>query len=189
MRYRGLALFAGVVAALWSAGVRAEPLPRPNVDFVAEGTMTSGKGSHPATVRHGAGKMRVDTEFDGYRSAIYIDLPTHAATVVTERMGQKIALQIDRERASEAVNILDRNARRAGEAKVAGETCAEYEFETAKGRTVRTCITDDGIALRMRDMTRKRVTWEAAHVTRAPQDAALFVVPPDALAVQVPKLR
>jgi hypothetical protein len=85
--------------------------------------------------------------------------------------------------------MLDRDAKRVGEAKVAGETCGEYEFETAKGHTVLTCITSDGIALRTRDVSRNRVVWEAAHVTRAPQNAAQFVIPSDAVPLQIPKLR
>ncbi|TXL73070.1 hypothetical protein FHP25_23020 [Vineibacter terrae] len=190
MRRLGPAPLALLALALPSAGLRAEPLPKPTTDYVAEGTITSGKkGSSPASVRHGAGKLRVDTEVDGKKAAIFIDLEARTATVVSQRLGQKIAMQIDPERAGEAVSMLDRDARRVGEAKIAGETCDEYEFETAKGHTVVTCVTRDGIALRTRDVSRNRVIWEASRVTRGPQDAAQLVVPSDALPLQIPKLR
>ncbi len=187
MRRPGLISLGLIALAMPPHGARAEPLPRPTVDYAAEGTMTSGKGSSPATLRHGAGKLRVDTEVEGNKSSIYVDLAAHKATVVTHRMGQKIAMQVDPERAAEAASMMDRDARRVGEAKVAGESCNEFEFETGKGRTMRTCVTRDGIALRTRDMTRDRVVWEAARVTRAPQNAALFVVPPDAIPLQIRK--
>jgi hypothetical protein len=187
MRRLGFVSLGVIALAMPSMAVRAEPLPRPSVDYAAEGTITSGKGSNPATMRYGGGKMRLDTEVEGNKSSIYIDVATHTATVVTHRMGQKIAMQVDSDRAAETANFIDRDARRVGEAKVAGETCNEYEFETAKGRTMRTCISHDGIALRSRDVTRDRVVWEAARVTRAPQNAALFVVPSDAIPLQIQK--
>jgi len=184
----GFLPFALIALAI-PAAAHAESLPKPTADYVAEGTITSGKGSNPATVRHGAGKIRVDTQVDGKKAAIYVDLTARTATVVSQRMGQKIAMQIDPERASDAVNMLDRDAKRVGEAKIAGETCDEYEFETSKGHTVLICVTHDGIALRTRDVSRNRVVWEASQVTRAPQNAAQFVLPSDAIPLQVPKLR
>jgi len=186
MRRLGSLPFA-VLALAVPAVVHAEPLPKPTADYAAEGTITSGKGSNPATVRHGAGKMRIDTQVDGKKAAIYIDLTARTATVVSQRMGQKIAMQIDPERASDAVNMLDRDAKRVGEAKVAGETCDEYEFETSKGHTVLACVTHDGIALRTRDVSRNRVVWEASSVARAPQNAAQLVLPSDA--IPLPKLK
>ncbi|HKU99273.1 MAG TPA: hypothetical protein VJR58_28540 [Vineibacter sp.] len=178
-----------LVALAVPVGLHAEPLPKPTVDYAAEGTITSGKGSNPATVRHGTGKMRVDTQVDGKKAAIYIDLTARTATVVSQRLGQKIAMQIDPERASDAVSMLDRDAKRVGEAKVAGEACDEYEFETSKGHTVITCVTHDGIALRTRDVSRNRIVWEASNVTRAAQNAAQFVLPSDAIPLQIPKLK
>jgi hypothetical protein len=189
MRYPGFIPFAMIALAVPMISAHAEPVPRPTVDYAAEGTMTSGKGSSPTTMRHGAGKLRVDTEVDGNRSSIYIDLAGHHATIVTHRMGQKIAMQVDPERAREAANMLDRDARRVGGATVAGETCDEYEFETAKGRTVRTCVTRDGIPLHTRDVTRDRLVWQATRVMRAPQSAAQFVVPSDAIPLQIRKSR
>lgn len=180
---------AAVALALPLSGVRAEPMPRPAVDYVAEGTMTSSKGSGPATMRHGAGKMRLDAEVEGNPSSIFIDLVAHKATVVTQRMGQKIALEVDPDRVGEAVYGLQRDARRVGEDKVAGEACAEYEFESGRGRTLRTCVTADGIAVRSRDVSRKRVVWEASRVTRGAQNAALFVVPTDATPLHIPRPR
>ena len=185
----GFLAMATLMLAVVPVAVHAEPLPKPSVDYAVEGTITSGKGSRPATIRHGAGRMRFDTEADGHGAAVYIDLTARTATMVTQRLGQKIALQVDPERAGEAANFLDRDAKVVGEDKVAGEACTEYEFETAKGRNVRTCITRDGIPLRTRDLARDRVAWEASRVTRAPQAASLLTVPPDAIPVQIPKLK
>lgn len=184
-----VASFALATLMLGPVGARAEPLPKPSVDFAVDGTITSGKGSNPATLRHGAGKMRVDADVDGHNAAIYIDLATHMATVVTQRMGQKIAMHIDPERAAAAANFMDRDARQVGESRIAGETCNEYEFETAKGRQIKACVTRDGIPLRTQDVTRNRVVWEARHVTRAPQSADVFAVPQDAVPLQIPKLK
>lgn len=189
MHRLGFLPVAMLALAVPSVAPRAETMPKPTADYSAEGTITSGKGSNPATVRHGAGKLRIDTHVDGKKAAIYVDLAARTATVVSQRLGQKIAMEIDPERASDAVNMLDRDAKRVGEATVAGETCDEYEFETSKGHKVMTCVTRDGIALRTRDVSRNRVVWEASEVKRAPQDAAQFVLPADAIPLQVPKLR
>ncbi|MCW5745110.1 MAG: hypothetical protein KIT36_02785 [Alphaproteobacteria bacterium] len=183
-----VSLAAVALTATASVG-RAEPLPRPSVDYAVDGTMTSGKGSFPATMRHGGGKLRVDSEMNGHKSSIFIDIAARTATVVTERMGQKIAVQVDPEQSAGAASFLDRDAKRIGEDKVAGESCDEYEFESAKGRTIRACLTRDGIALRTRDVSRDRVIWEATRVTRGPQNAAALTVPQDAIPLQIPKLK
>lgn len=187
-RLPSLSLAATVLAA-FSTAAHAETLPKPSVDFVTEGTMTSGKGSNPATMRHSGGKMRFDTEAQGHPAAVYIDIATRTVTVVSERMGQKIAMKVDPERAGEAMNFLDRDARRVGEARIAGESCDEFEFEGGKGHMVRACVTRDGISLRARDVSRNRVLWEAKRVTRGPQGADLFVVPRDAIPLQIPNMK
>lgn len=175
--------------ALQPAVSWAEPLPRPQVDFATEGTITSGKGSSPATMRHAGGKMRVDTAAEGNNATIYIDIAARTATVVTHRLGQKIAMQVDPAQAGDAANILERDAKRVGEAKVAGEPCDEFEFESAKGRAMRACITRDGISLRTRDLSRDRIVWEATRVTRGAQNPALFAVPSDAIPMAIPRLK
>lgn len=185
---RSLSLTAAVLAVL-PLTAHAEKLPRPSVDYAVDGTMTSGKGSNPATMRHSNGRMRLDTDADGHPTAVYIDIATRTVTVVAERMGQKVAMTIDPERAGEAMNFMDRDAKRVGEAQVAGERCDEFEFDTGRGHVVRTCITRDGVSLRARDMSRGRVVWEASRVTRAPQSADLFVVPRDAIPMQLPKMK
>jgi hypothetical protein len=171
------------------AAAHAEKLPRPSVDYAAEGNLMFGKGENPGTMRHSGGKMRLDTDVEGQPSSVYIDLMAKTATVVMERLGQKIAMHIDPERAAAAASLLDEDAKRVGEAAIAGETCNDYEFETAKGRAMRACITDDGIVLRTRDVSRNRVLWLASRVTRAAQDPGLFVLPADAIPLQIPKLR
>jgi hypothetical protein len=183
--------FALAAATLVAApfALRAEPLPKATVDYAVDGTVTSGKGSNPATIRHSNGRMRVDTETDGHAASVYIDMPGRKATMVTQRLGQKIAVQVDPDRAGEAANFLERDAKVVGKADVAGETCTDFEFENAKGRALRTCITSDGIPLRTRDISRDRVVWEASRVVRAPQASALFTVPADAIPVSIPKLK
>jgi hypothetical protein len=184
-----LPLAAALLAGL-STVAHAEKLPKPTVDFAAEGTITSGKeGSSPATMRQSGGRLRLDTQAKGHPTSLFVDIASHTATVVSERMGQKIAMKIDPERAAEAINFLDRDAKRVGEARIAGESCDEFEFETGKNHTIRACITHDGISLRARDMSRHRVLWEARSVTRAPQNADIFIVPRDAVPLQIPTMK
>jgi hypothetical protein len=188
MRYVELPLFALALLVAPHASY-AEKLPRPAVDYAVEGTMTSGRGSQPGTIRHGGGKMRFDIDDAGQQASIFVDLAARKATVVTHRDGKKLAIQMEADNAGEAGNFLERDAKRLGDAQIAGEACVDYEFEGVRGRTIRGCFTTDGIALRMRDLTRDRVFWEALRVTRAPQSAALFVVPTDAEPMQIPRTR
>lgn len=181
-------LAAALCAAL-ATSAAAEPLPRPTVDFAAQGTLTGGKGAAPATMRHKAGKVRVDTEADGQATSIFIDHAARSATVVSIRFGQKVALEIDPDRAAGAQTPWDLDATRVGSATVAGENCVEYEVENARGRKQRVCLARDGVPLRTIDVSRDRVAWIATQVTRAPQEASLFAVPGDAMRVQLPPKR
>lgn len=168
---------------------QAEPLPRPQVDYVAEGTINAGAGNGPGTMRHASGKMRIDTVAQGLNTAIYFDIQARTATIVTQHMGQKIAMRMDPADASEAVNVLERDAKRLGELTVAGERCDIYEFEVAKGRTLRACVTRDGIGLRTHDPDRDHVIWEATRLSRTAQNPTLFVVPSDAVPMAIPRLK
>jgi len=64
---------------------------------------------------------------------------------------------------------------RRGEATVAGLACTEWEATATDGRRTLACITDDGVMLRAE--AGGRTLLEAAAVSYAPQDPALFDVP------------
>ncbi len=66
---------------------------------------------------------------------------------------------------------------RRGEERVAGVRCTDWETAERQGRRTEACITADGVLLRAR--VGERVLVSAIAVRYAPQDPAVFRIPPD----------
>jgi hypothetical protein len=176
-----------LAVALPRIDARAEKLPMPTVDYAAEGDVTTQMGAAPGTMRHRSGKFRVDSAPNGQETTIFFDLAASTATIVSVFNGRKIAMQIDAAQVENAFNVSTLDAKRLGEDTILGERCDIYEFEVTPGRPMQACITRDGIGLRSHELGRPM--WQATRVTRASQDPALFVVPADAVPMQLPRMR
>ncbi|HJQ55999.1 MAG TPA: hypothetical protein VJ890_03785 [Vineibacter sp.] len=182
-----IALATILTLGLPAADGRAEKLPLPSVDYAADGNIMMHTGNVASTMRHAGGKIRIDAAPNGNATTVYFDLAAPTATIVTERHGQKIAMQVDASQVGGAIATAGIDAKRMGEDTVLGESCIIYEFEVTPGRPMQACVTQDGIGLRSYELG--RMLWQATRVTRAPQDPALFKVPTDAVPLQVPRMR
>ena len=69
----------------------------------------------------------------------------------------------------------DSETRKVGTARVAGETCTEYEPSDSPGDRI--CITDDGILLRVTEAGKAEPVLLVTKLDRGPQDAKLFQPP------------
>lgn len=166
-------------AALLAGAAQAEPLPRPQVDYAASGTL-AGRGT--ILVRHHAGKLRVDLKIDGLpgHTMGLVDLNTHRAVMTLPVPGSKIAVETDFGADARFGQIAGEGTR-TGASTVAGEACDVWQIKVPKVRTPATaCITADGITLRTEVAVsgKGREVMEIKKLSRAPQDAALFALPP-----------
>ncbi len=148
-----------------------------------EATLTdpnSGRSTQLVQIRDGV-KMR--TEVAGSRTVVSImNFETHDAYALTTQGGRHIAMKMSLDPANLPGGV-DWNGHvdgvtptSAGPCSAAGENGTEWT-STHDGHTGSTCVTSDGILLRVKrdDQT----ILEATHVQRGPQDAALFEVPSD----------
>lgn len=188
MRRLSIAAVAVIALVGPAPATRAEPLPLPSVDYIAEGTVVFHRsGPTAGTIRHAGAKMRLDAIADGREMTVYFDFTEATTTIVSMHNGRKFAMKADWRMANGAINARGIDARRVGEARYLGETCTIFEYATGTGSMLRVCITSDGVGLHSQEEGQLR--WEAKRVTRAPQSPALFVVPADAVPMQLPLMR
>lgn len=146
-----------------------------------EATLTdpnSGRSTQLVQMRDGA-KMR--TEIQGSSNVVSImNFETHDAYALTNQGGRHIAMKLSLDPANLPGGV-DWNGHvegvtptQVGPCSAAGENGTEWT-STHDGHTGSTCVTSDGILLRVKrdDQT----LMEATRVQRGPQDAALFEVP------------
>lgn len=185
---RLIALAVGLGAALPVADGRAEKLPLPTIDYAAEGTVVFHQGGPtPGMIRHSRAKMRLDAVANGREMTVYFDFDEATTTIVYAYNGRKVAMKADWRMMSGAINARSIDARRVGEARFLGENCTIFEYATGTGSMLRVCITSDGVGLHSQEEGQLR--WEATRVTRTPQAPALFIVPADAMPLQLPPMR
>lgn len=187
MRISAAALAA--VAAFCAASVgRAEPIPPPKVEFEVEGTLTTGGATTPATMRHREGRLRMDATVLGEQAALHLDRHARNAVAVFLRGGQTFAMEMDAASVGGVVTPWEVDAMRYGVSEIAGEECVDYEFAQAVGPKLQVCVTPDGVPLRSVELSQDRATWIATKVTRVAQDPAWFVVPDNAIRLQMPPM-
>lgn len=174
-------------ALLAGASAFAEPVPQPKVDYVAKGSL-SGRGAF--TVRHHGGKLRMDMTIPGTGSALtsIIDLSTRKAVMSMPVPGAKMAMEIDFG-GDTNLGYVAGDGKVTGTATVVGERCSLWEVAVPKSDgPVVSCISDDGIGLRTEVIIdgKRQTVMEMTELTRAPQEAALFALPPETKIVKAP---
>lgn len=187
---------AAAVAFVASAASAQVQLPAPSVDFLLEGKIvaaSAGQAKGMTTImRHKAGKMRVDVDNMGMKGFMLLERGGKTATVVTEPSpGMKIAMEIDINQAAAAnsgpMDMWNMKGERIGTDRILGESCDWWQAEH-NGKKSKACVTPDGIPLKAVDSQTNEAVWEVVRLERRTQDAALFVVPPDAQRMQVPNM-
>lgn len=161
---------------------RAERLPPLAGDFVVEGTVTGDQASMPMTLRHHAGVARVEIAGPGQTIVSLLDLATRKATGIVTAGGRTMVVEMQLDHVPAGGHLCVTEGTRVGSSTVLGEPCEEYETSAQETDSpTRLCVTRDGIPLRAVEIASGRTTWLATRVARAPQDAALFQVPPGAV--------
>jgi hypothetical protein len=179
MAVMGLAGAALAAAAMPSA---AEPLPPLRDDFVVEGTVFGDRDGMPMTLRHHAGMVRTDIAGAGQPVVSLLELATRKVTGIVTAGGRTMVMEMQLDGLPGGNHLCVAEGTRIGSSTVLGEGCDEYETEEQDvARRSRVCVTRDGIPLRTVEVASGKTVWLAARVSRAPQDAALFQVPADAV--------
>lgn len=187
---------ATVLALAASAASAQVPLPYPSVDFMLEGKIvaaSAGQAQGMTTVmRHKGGKMRVDVDNMGMKGFMLMERGGQKATMVMEpQPGMKMAMEIDLNQAGAAnagpMDMWNMKGSRIGTDRILGETCDWWQAEH-NGKKSKACVTPDGIPLKAVDAQTNEAMWEVVRLERRTQDAALFVVPPDAQRMQMPNM-
>ncbi len=187
---------AAAVALIASAASAQVQLPFPTVDFMLEGKIvaaSAGQAQGMTTVmRHHSGKMRVDVDNMGMKGYMLMERNGKVATMVMEPApGTKMAMEIDLSQASAAnsgpTDLWNMKGERIGTDRILGESC-DWWLAEHNGKKSKACVTPDGIPLKAVDGQTNEAMWEVVRLERRPQDAALFVVPPDAQRMQMPNM-
>lgn len=178
------------VLALGAGPAPADPLPLPGIDFALKADLKRGGGT--LDIAHSQGRMRVEVMKPGLPASLVglIDLKARRMVMRSPTVpSMAVELELPPEY---AVGALAGSGLRVGEDKVAGEPCDVWKIDpqlNAAAGPSTACITPDGIALRTEIEIKgvKQQVFEATSLTRAPQDPALFQLPPGVQVVKVPK--
>lgn len=187
------AITAVLVAALAGAPapVRADPLPRPSVEYAA--TARTPREGTELKVVHGKGRMRIEIGEAGTAGAMtgLIDPRKKRMVMLTALPGmEKMALEMELP-ADFSFADLPADGTRLGSDTVAGEACDLWRIEekAVGSEPVEACITPDGIVMRATATMngKPKVVFEVTELTRGPQDPALFEVPKGVKITKVPR--
>ncbi|MBX6374969.1 MAG: hypothetical protein IRZ13_12130 [Acetobacteraceae bacterium] len=120
-------------------------------------------------------RMRLDMPGQGY---MVIDQREQRAFMVMDE--QRMAMEIPFAQNTRRMGQLPAGARltREGEDRVADTPCTVWAYQEG-GRTGRTCITEDGVVLRVQSADGPEESMEASAVAYGPQDPARFRPPAD----------
>ena len=161
-----LAAVALLLAMPAAAQDRPTPLPTRDVDV---------------TYRIAAGAQSIEqrSRFTTARQRMRVDRPTPGVYSIMDYRSHMMNFVVDGDRASldTAVPVPPvQSYARLGIDQVAGLGCTEWQARDTQNQPVVTCFTDDGVMLRVRRGTQPMAV--ATRVVFAPQDPALFAVPP-----------
>jgi hypothetical protein len=181
-----LALLAPLAAL--PVGAQERPVLVPTRDAVVEYQVQGSPRRPPMAVRvHlSAGRIRAEpADLPGY---LIVDRAADRAMVVLSQQHVVFELPLQAGPASDYLPNARMTFTRRDEARVAGESCTEWDVRTPEDRTARLCITRDGLVLRGEghDPQYGSGRAEAVSVAYAPQPAALFRPPPEFPRIPVP---
>lgn len=165
----------------------SEPLPQPQIDYVAHGTFI---GGGKMTMRHRGGLLRLDMDMPGIGLPMtgYFDMRTRKALLVvpspTGKMGMEVAATDQA-----GYGALAGTGERGERIAIAGEPCDLWTIDAPQAAgAVTSCITPDGIALRTETTVhgKREVAFEVSSLIRSAQEPALFVPPADIKIMPMP---
>ncbi len=133
-----------------------------------------------------AGRIRAEpADLPGY---LIVDRAADRAMVVLSQQHVVFELPLKTGPARDYLPNTRMTYTRHGEARVAGESCTEWDVRTPEDRSARLCVTRDGLVLRGEghDPQYGGGHIEAVSVTYAPQPAALFRPPANFQRLAVP---
>lgn len=179
MRLAAAAILGLMVAV--SGAAADQPLLRPSRDVDVTYRATGGDGAQgerrlEQRVRWlaAAQRMRIDPPSTGL--FVIIDYLARRMSVVREANRSVIEMAAPEAEAGMTGNLPVGLYVRRGDGTVAGQACTEWETRDRDGRQAVVCITADGVLLRA--ASEGQVLASAVSVQYAPQDPALFQVPP-----------
>jgi len=170
-------LFALIPAAIVadSTLIFAEPIPLPQVDYVAA-TRNEGQ-PEPVTVRHHNGVLRLDLKAGEKIFPILIDFAKQTATVLVE--SENLAGEAPPGAFPIPKPGVDVGAMRLTGDTQAGEECTIWKFVEQKSQLeTEVCITKDGIWMRQGRPGEKPPRYEVISLERVAQNPGLFEIPP-----------
>jgi len=159
--------------------------------YRAEATITPRTGqAMPVVVIRSGQNVRMEMDTRGGHVTVIQNPEAHHAYTIMNMAGRQVAMEAD---TSGEQNPLSQDpiqawANRQGYTIVRGGPCAGAgqtgtEWTSTRAATAErpavsntACVTGDGIILQVKEG--ERVTWQTTSVTRGPQDAALFSLPP-----------
>jgi hypothetical protein len=181
MRLAAAAILALSLVAAASGAPADQPLLRPSRDVDVTYRATGGGGAQgerrlEQRVRWlvAAQRMRIDPPNTGL--FVIIDYLARRMSVVREVNRSVIEMAASEAEAGMTGNLPAGLYVRRGVDTVAGQACTEWETRDRDGRQAVVCITADGVLLRA--ASEGQVLAAAVSVQYAPQDPALFQVPP-----------
>jgi hypothetical protein len=171
---RALIVMLAVSVLAIAAHAEQQPLLKPTRDVDVTYRIGEGAG------------MQQRMRWLASRQIMRVDPPTPGIHVIIDYAAGRMSVVRDQERL-----VVDMKApggvagapaaaasyERRKEDMVAGVPCTDWQATNSEGASALTCITADGILLRVR--SGEHVLASAVSVTYAPQDAAAFAVPTD----------
>ncbi|GGG31675.1 hypothetical protein GCM10010964_19560 [Caldovatus sediminis] len=172
------AVSAALLAGSASAGAAQDrPLASPTRDVAV--TYRLGAGGPTEEMRlswlTAEQRMRLDMPGQGY---MVIDQRAQRAFMVMD--DQRMVMEIPFAQNTRRMGQLPPGARltREGQDRVAGAPCTIWAYQE-RGRTGRSCITDDGVVLRVESAAGPEESMEARTIAYGPQDPSRFRPPED----------
>ncbi len=131
-------------------------------------------------VTYRSGSIEQRWRFRAFDQKLRLDPPTPGVYMILDYAAHQMTMVNDSEQAvldtpAPATAPFGPGTTRRGTDEVAGLRCTEWETGDSAGLPTLACFTQDGVMLRARRGA--AVLVEAAHVSYAPLDAGLFVVP------------
>jgi hypothetical protein len=177
MRRRSpLAAAVLLAAPALPAAAQDRPLASPSRDVAVTYRLAAGPAQEMRLSWLAAERrMRLDMPGQGY---MVIDQRDQRAFMVMDE--QRMVMEIPFAQNTRRMGQLPPGARltREGEDRVAGTPCTVWAYQEG-GRTGRSCITEDGVVLRVQSAAGPEESMEASAIAYGPQDPARFRPPED----------
>ena len=149
-------------------------------NFRAEATVTgSDEKSMPVVMIRSGHKLRMELTNREGEQIMIMNPDDHEMLMIGSHAGQRMALRVPNldipDPTAKWQGDVATHAHATGPCMAAGEMGTRWEGQDDDGKPVTACVTGDGVILNATNDG--RTVWETTHVTRGPQDPALFAAP------------